>query len=136
MSLDHQRTFAEWLIKLDDQIRKNDRGILLVVDNCSGHTVNVCLTHIRLESLPPKNTSLRKPLDQGIIKCAKPESCKRFVQRFIINFFRKQPTAINVRQAMEMLTGAWWNLKAPTISTAGEKRGLSTCLCSLKTTWR
>lgn len=116
--------FSEWLLKLDDQMRKENRKILLIVDNCSAHIVNVRLTHVRLEFLPPNNTSLLQPLDQGIIKSVKVEFRKRLVQRLIINLRLKQPTSINVRQAAEMLTGAWWNVKTSTISNCWRKAGL------------
>ncbi|XP_070382478.1 tigger transposable element-derived protein 6-like [Dermacentor albipictus] len=68
--------------------------------------------------------SLLQPLDEGIIKSVKAEFHKHFVQRFIINFCLKQPTAVNIRLAAEMLTGAWWNLKASTISNCWRKAGL------------
>lgn len=116
--------FSQWLIKLDEQMRKENRKILLIVDNCSAHIVNVRLTHVRLEFLPPNNTSLLQPLDQGIIKSVKAEFRKRLVQRFIINLRLKQPTSVNVRQAAEMLTGAWWNVKTSTIRNCWRKAGL------------
>lgn len=43
------RLFLEWLIKLNNQIRKDDQRIHLAVDNSSAHIVNVCLTHVHLE---------------------------------------------------------------------------------------
>ncbi|KAH7967958.1 hypothetical protein HPB52_004399 [Rhipicephalus sanguineus] len=45
-------------------------------------------------------------------------------QRLIINLCLKQRTSINVRQAVEMLTGAWWNVKMSTISNCWRKAGL------------
>ncbi|KAH7964499.1 hypothetical protein HPB51_027261 [Rhipicephalus microplus] len=44
--------------------------------------------------------------------------------RFIINLRLKQPTSVNVRQAAEMLTGAWWNVKTSTIRNCWRKAGL------------
>ncbi|KAH6946715.1 hypothetical protein HPB50_014755 [Hyalomma asiaticum] len=115
---------SEWLITLVELMRRENRKILLIVDNCSAHIVNVRLTHVRLEFLPPKNTSLLQPLDQGIIKSVKAEFRKRLVQSLIINLRLKQPTSINVRQTAEMLTGAWWNVKTSTIRNCRRKAGL------------
>ncbi|KAH7986706.1 hypothetical protein HPB52_024791 [Rhipicephalus sanguineus] len=42
----------------------------------------------------------------------------------IINLRLKEPIAINVRQAVEMLTGSRWNLKTSTISNCWGKAGL------------
>ncbi|KAH6928120.1 hypothetical protein HPB50_012109 [Hyalomma asiaticum] len=46
------------------------------------------------------------------------------MQRLIINLCLKQPTTINIRQAAEVLMGAWWNLKAFIISNCWRKAGL------------
>ncbi|KAH7963601.1 hypothetical protein HPB52_021677 [Rhipicephalus sanguineus] len=36
----------------------------------------------------------------------------------------KLPTEVNIRQAAEMLTGSWWNVKASTIGNCWRKAGL------------
>lgn len=116
--------FSEWLLNVDSQMRKEDRKILMIVDNCSAHLVNVRLTNVRLEFLPPNCTSLLQPLDQGIIKSVKTEFRRRLVQRLLINLRMNQPTSINVKQAAEMLTGSWWNVKPTTIQNCWRKAGL------------
>lgn len=116
--------FTQWLLQLDDAMKKKGRKILLIVDNCSAHVVNVRLSNVKLEFLPPNCTSLLQPLDQGIIRCVKAEFRKRLVQRLLINIRLKLPTEVNIRQAAEMLTGSWWSVKASTISNCWRRAGL------------
>lgn len=77
--------FSEWLLKVDDQMQKEGRKILMIVDNCSAHLVDFRLTNVCLEFLPPNCTSLHQPLDQGIIKSVKSHFRRRLVQRLLIN---------------------------------------------------
>ncbi|XP_049514014.1 tigger transposable element-derived protein 6-like [Dermacentor silvarum] len=116
--------FTQWLLQLDDTMKKKDRKIILIVDNCSAHIVNVRLTNVKLEFMPPNCTSLLQPLDQGIIRCVKTEFRMRLVQRLLINIRLKLPTQVNIRQAAEMLTWLWQNVKASTISNCWRKAGL------------
>lgn len=116
--------FTQWLLQLDDAMKKKGRKILLIVDNCSAHVVNMRLSNVKLEFLPPNCTSLLQPLDQGIIRCVKAEFRKRLVQRLLINIRLKLPTEVNICQAAEMLTGSWWSVKASTISNCWRRAGL------------
>ena len=59
--------FKKWLVKWDNQLTNN---IVLLVDNCIAHAVNVTLNHIKLIFLPA-NTLLLQHLDQGIIQSLK-----------------------------------------------------------------
>ena len=52
--------------KWNDELIKTNRKILLLVDNFSGHKVEV-LSNIHIEYLPPNTTSKIQPMDLGII---------------------------------------------------------------------
>jgi hypothetical protein len=70
-----QEIFAEYL---DWLLRKVvPHNILLLVDNCSAHLVDIAPANIRLKFLPVGTTSLYQPLDAGIIAAFK----KRFSYR-------------------------------------------------------
>lgn len=60
--------FSEWLQKWDKRLT---RKIILLVDNCTAHSVTCTLKNIRLIYLPANTTSLLQPCDQGIIKTLK-----------------------------------------------------------------
>ncbi|GBN08437.1 hypothetical protein AVEN_128658-1 [Araneus ventricosus] len=57
-----------WLLKWDNQL---NHKILLLIDNCKAHILNVSLKHINVVFLPANATSLILPCDQGIIRALK-----------------------------------------------------------------
>ncbi|KAH8009579.1 hypothetical protein HPB51_018272 [Rhipicephalus microplus] len=65
-----------------------------------------------------------QPLDQGVIRSVKAHYRKRPVQRLLINLRLKLPTSISVRQAAEIVAGAWWNVTAINIQNCWRKAGL------------
>lgn len=90
-----KKLFTEWLLKVDNKIKKKS-PVLLIIDNCSTHLVNIRLTNARLEFLSPNCTSLLQPLDQGIIKSMKAYFRRRLVERLLINLRMKMETTINM----------------------------------------
>ncbi|XP_064479139.1 tigger transposable element-derived protein 6-like [Ornithodoros turicata] len=77
--------------------------------------------------LPPNCTSLLQPLDQGIIRLTKAHYQKRMLERILLNIKNEvqRPTEINVRQAIEMITGAWRNVTSEVIKNCWRKAGFS-----------
>ncbi len=65
-----QSIFLEYLTFLNDLMISQNRKILFLLDNASGHKVN-SLSNIKLVELPANTTSILQPLDQGIIKSFK-----------------------------------------------------------------
>jgi len=59
--------FNQELKYLDSIFNRENRKIILFVDNCSAHQVNYNLKNIKVEYLPANSTSVLQPLDQGII---------------------------------------------------------------------
>jgi hypothetical protein len=61
--------FLNWLSKLNGDLRKAHRHILLLLDNASVHVLEEGLTfsNITLHYLPPNTTAHLQPCDQGII---------------------------------------------------------------------
>lgn len=60
--------FQHWLKKLDEDMRKARRNILLLLDNCSSHVVDESiLTNVKVHFFPPNTTSHLQPCDAGII---------------------------------------------------------------------
>lgn len=117
--------FTKWIVRVNNEMADKNRKILLILDNCSAHLVDTRLSNIRVEFLPPNCTSILQPLDLGIIKNVKVHYRKRLVQRILINLRMNKPDPINVRQAAEMLTGAWWTVKPATIVNCWQKAGVS-----------
>jgi len=67
--------FSDWLLNLNNYLGKQDRNILLTLDNAGGHNVNVevknKLNNIVLEYFDPNVTTYIQPLDMGIIHSEK-----------------------------------------------------------------
>ena len=80
--------FREWLLSLDEKMKKENRNILMIIDNASSHNINrLELKNIEVLFLPPNTTSRIQPMDSGIIKSVKTHY-KRFL-RYMINEFEK-----------------------------------------------
>lgn len=74
--------FIDWLRKLNNKFRAQNRKILLFIDNCSSHQV-IDLTNITLVLLPPNTTSKLQPCDAGIIQVVKLHYRKIFLRKLL-----------------------------------------------------
>jgi len=106
--------FNEWLIKWDKQLNNK---IVLFIDNCPAHVVNVSLKHIKIIILPANKTSFIQPCDQGIIKTLKLFYHKEMRTRILDNIEytndQHQLSAdelakkTNLLDALHLITMAW-----------------------------
>ncbi|XP_064488391.1 tigger transposable element-derived protein 4-like [Ornithodoros turicata] len=105
--------FKWWRKKLDRKFELQKRRVLLIVDNCSAHKVDVELKSIELAFLPANTTAALQPMDQGIIK-----NVKSFYRRHILERMILCPGSytVNLLSAMHMLARAWEQVTAATIS--------------------
>lgn len=60
--------FEKWLLELDCKMRKENREILLFIDNCTAHNNIPQMSNVKVIFLPPNMTSVLQPMDQGVIK--------------------------------------------------------------------
>lgn len=123
-----QEIFSGWLAKWDKEL---DRKILLLVDNCTAHNVNLNLKNIKLVFLPANTTSLIQPCDQGIIRTFKAyyrTKMRRNLITLIDETLESQaastsPTLranelakkINILEALHLANEAWDNVSDVTI---------------------
>ena len=75
--------FEQIIEKLNKEMRKKKRKILLFVDNFKGHNRDIELSNIKLIFLPENTTSVLQPLDQGIIHSFKCFYRKELVAQLI-----------------------------------------------------
>lgn len=111
-----QVLFTQWLSKFDDEMTKEGRKILLIIDNCTAHSVNPTLKSIELLFLPPNTTSKLQPCDQGIIQNLKVKYRKRLIERLIARDLNNFSMEIDLKGAIEIVTGAWTDVKSETIA--------------------
>lgn len=117
--------FSEWLLSIDEEMRKTKRKILLIVDHCSAHLFDLHLSNVYVEYLPSNCTAVLQPLDLGIRQNLKVEYRRRLVQQILINIRIGNNEPINVRQAAEMVTGSWWSVSQAIIRNCWHEFGLS-----------
>lgn len=69
----------DWLRALNAKMEKENRNILLFLDNAKSHS-HLKLTNIKLAFIPPTTTSILQPINQGVIKCIKVHYRKQLLQ--------------------------------------------------------
>lgn len=111
-----QELFEKWLRRTDKELQKQNRKVLLVLDNCTAHGVVKDLQAITLEFLPGNTTSILQPLDQGIIKNLKVLYRARVLSRMLVCMENEKSYAVDVLCAVHMLAAAWSDVKATTIA--------------------
>ena len=127
--------FKKWLVKWDNQLTNN---IVLLVDNCTAHAVNVTLNHIKLIFLPANTTSLLQPLDQGIIRSLKAHYRREMranvleqiedVKKVSANNLAKKT---NLLEALHLLAFSWKHVLEEIIQNCFKNGGFS---CTTTTT--
>src|SRR5262245_39698329 len=74
--------FQRWLVRWDCQLRRENRRVLLLVDNFAGHKVgDDIVTNIRVVHFAPNLTAHIQPMDGGIIRCFKAHYRRHFLRR-------------------------------------------------------
>jgi serine/threonine protein phosphatase PrpC len=67
--------FEAWLLEFNEKMKKENRHVLLLIDNAGGHNISLelrnKLTNVEVSNLPANTTSVLQPLDQGIIRTFK-----------------------------------------------------------------
>jgi hypothetical protein len=103
---------------LDIHFRRQNRHIIYLLDNFSGHEISYKPTNIKLEWFAPNLTSYVQPLDAGIIRCVKAHYRRAFCIRALdldaageANIY-----AINQLEVMKMANEAWDAVSAETIT--------------------
>lgn len=108
--------FEKWLKDWDTQLAEQGRKACLLVDNCSAHHTDVPLKNIELKFLPPNTTSKLQPLDQGIIRAFKAIYKRRLIEKLLLKLRMGQDLKIDLLTAIQMLKGAWDDVKQETIA--------------------
>lgn len=116
--------FENYLKDWDGKLRRQNRKILLLVDNCAAHPKNLILRNIRLEFLPPNCTSVVQPMDQGIIKCLKTHYRRSVMCRLIQSLDNKEPFNITLLDSIKLIAQGWNEVTPTTIRNCFRHAGL------------
>lgn len=117
--------FEQEIRKWDLELRKNNRKILLLVDNCPAHPSLQNLKNINLVFLPPNTTAKLQPMDQGVIRSFKVHYRRLMILKIIENMEEKKiHLQMTVLDAIRFMKRAWSNVSQTTIRNSFKKSGL------------
>lgn len=119
--------FTKFISKWEKQLRRENRRILLLIDNCSAHPEITGLTNIRIEFLLPNATSVIQPMDQGVIRSFKCHFRKQLILMLLDRRDKRGTTSnanINVLEAIRLMNDAWENVTSTCITKCYRKAGL------------
>ena len=119
------------LSKLNRQLKRNDRHILLFMDNapCHPQTLSGQFSNVTVQFLPKNTTSKSQPLDAGILANWK-VLYRKLMLRYVCSQVDGEKNAseivksINVLMAIEWRRQAWNDVRQSTITKCFRKTGL------------
>lgn len=109
--------FNQWLREWDEELKQENKRILLIMDNVSGHRkYDEKHSHIDILFLPPNTTAKSQPLDAGIIKAFKDRYKKLLLDHLCEEVMQKNfdlKTALSkytLLDAIKNVSEAWQSL--------------------------
>lgn len=116
-----------WLHKFNAKMKKQNRKVVLFLDNATSHT-KITLDNVKLIFLPPNTTSHCQPLDQGIIQNFKMLYRSYLIKRLLTcidsgNSLQEMEKNITIANALIWVSVAWRNLSPTTIKKCFIKAG-------------
>jgi DDE superfamily endonuclease/Tc5 transposase DNA-binding domain len=119
--------FFNWMNQLNDRMQKENRKILLILDNAPVHNINSTFSNVQLYFLPPTTTSQIQPLDQGIIRSFKANYRKFFMRNLTLNDEKDGTCYANLlkntklKDILSLIIEAWNCMSAETITNCFNK---------------
>ncbi len=121
--------FESWLLEFNEKMKKENRHVLLLIDNAGGHNKSLelknKLTNVEVSYLPANTTSVLQPLDQGIIRTFKVYYRKLLVEYLLdLSDNEKEYTPITTTQTIINIYKAWRKVNESTIVNCWRKAGI------------
>lgn len=123
------KIILQLLQDMDKEMRKQNRHILLFLDNCAAHgcykMMQKALQNIKLAFFPPNCTSHLQPLDQGIIQSLKVRYRSHLLRQMVSQMsIDGQIPVVNILQAINIVSSVWHNsMTATCIQNCFRKAG-------------
>ena len=121
--------FNHWLLRLDRKMKLEKRKILLLLDNCPSHKINIKMENVEALFLPKNSTSVTQPLDSGIIKSFKGKYFHLLLSNAITKMTMQNINAesafkeFNLKDAMLYTSIAWNNISSEVIFNCWRNAG-------------
>ena len=117
--------FEKCLLKRDKKFCRQNRNILLFIDNCSAHNSIPLIENVKVIFFPANMTSVVQSIDQGIIKDFKHFHRRLLVQNLLSGSFFDTNGKIKIilLEAAHMCHSAWAQFTGKTIANCFYKAG-------------
>lgn len=118
--------FTNWLKDFDEMVGKQNRKILLFLDNAPVHPQVIDLQHITIKFFPANTTSKIQPLDQGVIRNFKANYRRQLVQHIIASSktaYSADDVVITALDAVCWIDNAWKSITESTIRNTFREAG-------------
>ncbi|XP_056017299.1 tigger transposable element-derived protein 6-like [Ostrea edulis] len=116
--------FCEFFRKFNARMRRENRKVLLIMDNAPSHAEPL-LSNVRIHYLPPTTTSHLQPLDAGIIQCFKSYYRQKQLKHLIHCIDDKQPPIVPLDKDIRFVKRAWDEVSPTTIQNCWRHSGLT-----------
>lgn len=105
--------FNEFLLEIYDKMRRQNKNVLLLLDNPQIHPKHKELTNVELFIFLPNTTSLIQPLDQGKIKTFKDWYCKFLQKDITLRMEEKSEVTFEAACKRKMIVNTFsWTIRA------------------------
>lgn len=125
--------FERWLTEFNDDMQREDRRVLLLLDNVSSHRTTMQLSNVEVMMLPPNTTAHLQPQDAGVIQMFKAKirelQNERVVDRLDALLARAEESGVgiiesevdalhnvNVLEAMRWAEDAWSHVSSTSVA--------------------
>jgi len=100
--------FIGWLNKLNADMKRKRRNILLIIDNAACHKLPPTISNVKVHFLPPNCTSKLQPCDAGIIRSFKAHYRAKLLTYWIQGMENGDNKKVDLKLAMGWIGSAWW----------------------------
>ncbi|KAL0220170.1 hypothetical protein RCL1_000025 [Eukaryota sp. TZLM3-RCL] len=119
-----REAFQHYCDIISQHMLRQNRKILLILDNVASHKLDKVYDNIDFLFLPPNTTSILQPLDQGIIMSFKCHYKKKVVEHDFINKFCSQKGPISLAEAVSWVSSSWDFVTGEVIQNFWKKAGM------------
>ncbi|XP_053202132.1 tigger transposable element-derived protein 6-like [Panonychus citri] len=117
--------WKKWLVDWDQELVKDEKKVLLFIDNCSCHNNLPNLSNLKVEFFPSNCTSICQPLDAGIFAILRIIIAIMLISKLITTdaSVNELLNSINLLHVVEWSSEAWESVTQLTITNCFDKCG-------------
>lgn len=99
--------FEDWVKSFDKKMKRQGRKVILFMDNGSSH-VNIKLSNVKMQFLPPNTTSKLQPMDQEIIQALRLGYRKKQLQTILAKMDKDKTNTGS--DLLNWIQFTWWTI--------------------------